>query len=57
MKNEAKYNRRKFLGAAAMTFDASELSLNGFSETKSNNVNLADATHTNSHASNNSFKQ
>jgi len=56
MFKESKYNRRKFLGTAAMTFAASELSLSGFSATKSNDLNSTIATDINSHMSNNSFE-
>src|SRR5271154_951170 len=50
-----KYNRRRFLGTAAMTFVASEFALADLSEAKPHNTNPGDETHINL-MSNNSFE-
>ncbi len=42
MSEEFKYNRRYFLGAAAITLAASELALSGFSTANSHNMNPVD---------------
>jgi pimeloyl-ACP methyl ester carboxylesterase len=55
MFKECIYNRRRFLGAAAITLAAPGIAVAGFSTSKTNN-NLADATQTNNHLSNNSFE-
>src|SRR5258705_2560153 len=56
MLKEIKYDRRHFLGTAAITLISSELALSGFSIPKSYNGNLANTPGIN-HSSNNSFDQ
>jgi pimeloyl-ACP methyl ester carboxylesterase len=55
MSDEFKFNRRRFLGSAALTLAASELGLTAFSTAKSFNTNLVDASST-KNTSNNSFE-
>ncbi len=55
MSEALKYDRRRFLGTAAMTFFASEFALAGLSEAKPYNTNHGDETHIN-HMSSNSFE-
>jgi pimeloyl-ACP methyl ester carboxylesterase len=55
MSEEFHYNRRHFLGSAAMTLAAPQIALAGFSTAKSHNMNLAESTGTNT-GPNNSFE-
>src|SRR5947207_14017485 len=55
MSKEFKYNRRRFLGSAALTLAASDLALTAFSTAKSFNTKLVDTTST-KNMSNNSFE-
>lgn len=55
MSEQFKYDRRRFLGVAAMALASSELVLTGFSGTKVQNVNLVGVTN-NGNISNNSFE-
>ena len=54
MSEQRKYDRRRFLGAAAMTIAASELAIIGFANAKSNKINLANVA-TTKHGSSKSF--
>jgi len=55
MPEKLRYNRRRFLGAAAMTLASSEFALLGLSTTRSKDLNLSPSNR-NNHMSNNSFK-
>jgi len=55
MSEQTKYDRRRFLGAAAMTIAASELAMIGFANAKPRRINSDDAA-TIKHGSNKSFE-
>lgn len=55
MSGQTKYDRRRFLGAAAMTIAASELAMIGFANAKPGRINSNDVT-TTKHRSNKSFE-
>ena len=54
MSEKLKYDRRRFISAAAMTIAASELAVLGFASPKSTKINLVDSNKIR-HSSNNSF--
>lgn len=55
MSGQTKYDRRRFLGAAAMTIAASELAMIGFANAKPGRINSNDVS-TTKHRSNKSFE-
>src|SRR5215217_505765 len=55
MSEQTKYDRRRFLSAAAMTIAASEIAMTGFANAKPMRINSNDVTKI-KHRSNKSFK-